>query len=185
VHLDIQEMTTAPQIAALHEKTIDIGLLREPPPATKQTSASRRYSANPSWPYCRLPTPWPPANRAARTVGRLTLRAPAPRGRPATLRLDHQPVYHSRLHTPGSPARGGVADRVCPRGYRSGHIPAPASIRRIRLKGVAFRRIEPSTARTRVAVAWRKNDQNPLVTNLLATVSQDPPDRPRGQRPRV
>jgi hypothetical protein len=60
VHLDIQEMTTAPQIAALHEKTIDIGLLREPPPATKQTSASRRYSANPSWPYCRLPTPWPP-----------------------------------------------------------------------------------------------------------------------------
>jgi DNA-binding transcriptional LysR family regulator len=55
---------------------------------------------------------------------------------------------------------------------------APASIRRIRLKGVAFRRIEPSTARTRVAVAWRKNDQNPLVTHLLATVSQDPPDRP-------
>lgn len=31
VHLDIHEMTTAPQIAALHDKTIDIGLLREPP----------------------------------------------------------------------------------------------------------------------------------------------------------
>lgn len=56
---------------------------------------------------------------------------------------------------------------------------APASIRRIRLKGVAFRRIEPGNARTRVAVAWRKNDHNPLVAHLLATVGQDPPDSPR------
>jgi DNA-binding transcriptional LysR family regulator len=55
---------------------------------------------------------------------------------------------------------------------------APASIRRMRLKGVAFRRIEPSTARTRAAVAWRKNDQSPPVTHLLTTLSQDPPDRP-------
>ncbi|WP_207915438.1 hypothetical protein [Micromonospora sp. 15K316] len=50
---------------------------------------------------------------------------------------------------------------------------APASIRRIRLDGVAFRRIEPGTARTRVAVAWLKKDQNPLVTHLLATVSRN------------
>jgi DNA-binding transcriptional LysR family regulator len=52
---------------------------------------------------------------------------------------------------------------------------APASIRRIRLRGVAFRRIEPGTARTRVAVAWRENDSNPLVAHLLATISPDPP----------
>lgn len=31
VHLDIHEMTSAPQLAALHEQAIDIGLLREPP----------------------------------------------------------------------------------------------------------------------------------------------------------
>ena len=48
---------------------------------------------------------------------------------------------------------------------------APASIRRIRLKGVAFRAIEPGAERTRVAVAWRKSDRNPLVAHLLATVS--------------
>lgn len=47
---------------------------------------------------------------------------------------------------------------------------APASIRRIRLKGVAFRRIDPADARTRVAVAWRKDDPNPLIARLLATV---------------
>ncbi|GAA2323980.1 hypothetical protein GCM10010246_00870 [Streptomyces cuspidosporus] len=53
----------------------------------------------------------------------------------------------------------------------------PASIRRIRLKGVAFRGIKPGTARTRVAVAWRRDDRNPLVGRLLATVSRDRPDR--------
>jgi DNA-binding transcriptional LysR family regulator len=51
---------------------------------------------------------------------------------------------------------------------------APASIRRIRLKGVAFRRIDPDDARTRVAVAWRKDDPNPLVARLLATVDHLP-----------
>lgn len=60
---------------------------------------------------------------------------------------------------------------------------APASIRRIRLKGVAFRRIEPDTARTRVAVAWRRNDRSPLVGNLLAAVLQDPPHGPRRGAP--
>lgn len=49
---------------------------------------------------------------------------------------------------------------------------APESIRRIRLKGVAFRKIEPGTARTRVAVVWRRNDPNPLVARLLAMLDE-------------
>ncbi|GAA3116564.1 hypothetical protein GCM10017687_32650 [Streptomyces echinatus] len=58
---------------------------------------------------------------------------------------------------------------------------APASIRRIRLRGVAFRGTDPGTARTRVAVAWREHDRSPLVAHLPATVSQDPPpDGPWG-----
>lgn len=40
---------------------------------------------------------------------------------------------------------------------------APEGIRRIRLKGVAFRRIEPHAVRTRVAAAWHRNDPDPLV----------------------
>jgi DNA-binding transcriptional LysR family regulator len=55
---------------------------------------------------------------------------------------------------------------------------APVSIRRIRLRGVAFRRIVPGGARTRVAVAWRRNDRDPLVARLLETIGQDP--RPGG-----
>jgi DNA-binding transcriptional LysR family regulator len=49
---------------------------------------------------------------------------------------------------------------------------APESIRRIRLRGVAFRRLEPATARTRVAVAWRRNDSHPLVPRLLAALDR-------------
>ncbi|MFG1672506.1 LysR family substrate-binding domain-containing protein, partial [Streptomyces sp. Y7] len=49
---------------------------------------------------------------------------------------------------------------------------APTSIRRIRLKGVSFRPVEPNTERTRVAVAWRRNGANPLVGNLLASISR-------------
>lgn len=54
---------------------------------------------------------------------------------------------------------------------------APAGIRRLRLKGVAYRRLEPGIARTRVAVAWRESNTNPLVTNFLTTIAQEPPSR--------
>ncbi|MFI6596264.1 hypothetical protein ACIBHX_08450 [Nonomuraea sp. NPDC050536] len=49
------------------------------------------------------------------------------------------------------------------------------SIRRIRLRGVAFRGITPGDARTRVAAAWRGDDRNPLVAQLLAAM-----ERPSG-----
>ncbi|MFI2378655.1 hypothetical protein ACH5AO_26880 [Streptomyces sp. NPDC018964] len=59
-----------------------------------------------------------------------------------------------------------------------GASPAPASIRRIRLQGVAFRAVAPGTARTRVAVAWRAGGRTdgpgPLVADLLATVGREP-----------
>ncbi|MFJ8743840.1 LysR substrate-binding domain-containing protein [Embleya sp. NPDC127516] len=56
---------------------------------------------------------------------------------------------------------------------------APASIRRIRLRGVAFRTIDPDAPRTRVAVAWRKEDDSPLVGSLLTAIDQVPPDGSR------
>jgi hypothetical protein len=51
---------------------------------------------------------------------------------------------------------------------------APASIRRIRLSGVAYRRIEPNSARTTVAVTRRRDDQNPLVTRFLEAARNEP-----------
>jgi DNA-binding transcriptional LysR family regulator len=50
---------------------------------------------------------------------------------------------------------------------------APASIRRVRLRGVAFRPIEPSAARTSVTAARRKDNRNPLIARLLESVNRD------------
>ncbi|WP_327086936.1 LysR family transcriptional regulator [Nonomuraea sp. NBC_01738] len=45
---------------------------------------------------------------------------------------------------------------------------APAGIRRLRLRGVAFRRIAGVRARTRVAVGWRTGEDDPVVARVLA-----------------
>ncbi|MGW5231642.1 hypothetical protein ACWEQU_04925 [Streptomyces nodosus] len=52
---------------------------------------------------------------------------------------------------------------------------APADIRRLRRRGLAFRGIGPGAARTMVAVAWRRDDANPLIARLLAAVGQEAP----------
>ncbi|GAA4329370.1 LysR family transcriptional regulator [Streptomyces venetus] len=178
VHLDIREMTTAPQIAALHDKTIDIGLLREPP----TSEAELGFRTVLSEPFVAvLPAAHPLA--AQRTV-QLAQLADSPF---VLLPRAVGPQLHDQItglctaagFTPQIAQHAVEWQTVCALVETGlGVSLAPASIRRMRLKGVAFRRIEPSTARTRVAVAWRKNDQSPPVTHLLATLSQDPPDRP-------
>ncbi|MFE9207282.1 LysR family transcriptional regulator [Micromonospora sp. NPDC007230] len=182
VHLDIREMTTAPQITALHDKTIDIGLLREPP-AVEAELGFRTVLREPF--VAVLPATHPLA--AQRTV-QLAQLADSPF---VLLPRAAGPQLHDQItglctaagFTPQIVQHAVEWQTVCALVETGlGVSLAPASIRRIRLKGVAFRRIEPSTARTRVAVAWLKNDQNPLVKHLLATVSQDPPDRPATRR---
>ncbi|MEU3747669.1 MULTISPECIES: LysR family transcriptional regulator [Streptomyces] len=177
VHLDIREMTTAPQIAALHDRTIDIGLLREPP--ADEAELSFRTVLSESF-VAVLPTNHP---LAAQRVVRLGQLADSPF---VLLPREAGPQLHDQIvelciaegFTPQVVQQAVEWQTVCALVEAGlGVSLAPASIRRIRLEGVAFRRIEPSTTRTRVAVAWHKNDQNPLVTNLLAILVQDPPDR--------
>jgi hypothetical protein len=71
-----------------------------------------------------------------------------------------------RVHRDKRRASGGMADSALIEAGLGVSL-APASIRRIRLKGVAYRRIEPDTARTTVAIAWRRDDDNPLVSRFL------------------
>jgi DNA-binding transcriptional LysR family regulator len=176
VHLDIHEMTTAPQIAALQDKTIDIGLLREPP--TDETELGFRTVL--SEPFVAvLPSTHPLAAQRAVQLAQLE-------GSPFVLlpRTVGPTLYDQIIglctaagFTPQIVQHAVEWQTVCALVETGlGVSLAPASIRRIRLKGVAFRRIEPSTVRTQVAVAWRENDLNPLVTHLLATISQEPPD---------
>ncbi|WP_431775370.1 LysR family transcriptional regulator [Streptomyces cucumeris] len=178
VDLDIQEMTTAPQLAALRERTIDIGLLREPPAHDTelgfQTALTEPFVAV-------LPSSHPCATQHAIRIEQL---ADCPF---VLLPRAVGPSLYDQIT--GLCIAAGFAPQVTQHAVEwqtvcalveagLGVSLAPESIRRIRLKGVAFRKIEPNTARTRVAVAWRKNDSNPLVPPLLAALDQDPPDRP-------
>ncbi|MGW2741194.1 LysR family transcriptional regulator [Streptomyces sp. NPDC001450] len=170
VHLDIHEMTTAPQLAALHDKTIDIGLLREPP-ADEQEIGFRTVLSEPF--VAVLPAAHPLA--AQRTV-RVAQLADSPF---VLLPRAVGPGLYDRItglcteagFTPRTAQHAVEWQTVCALVETGlGVSLAPASTRRIRLKGVAFRGIAPDTARTRVAVAWRTTDPNPLVASLLATV---------------
>ncbi|MER7754000.1 LysR family transcriptional regulator [Kitasatospora sp. NPDC097643] len=175
VELDIREMTTAPQLAALHEGAIDIGLLREPP-ADEPGIGFRTVLTEPF--VAVLPAAHPLA--AQRTV-----RVPELADSPFVL-LPRAvgPQLYDRIT--GLCGAAGFTPRVVQHAVEwqtvcalvetgLGVSLAPASIRRIRLRGVAFRRIEAGTARTRVAVAWRAGDRNPLVVQLLATVGPAAP----------
>ncbi|MEU0737876.1 LysR family transcriptional regulator [Streptomyces sp. NPDC006134] len=175
VRLDIHEMTTAPQIAALHDKAIDVGLLREPPDDEPELGF-RTVLREPF--VAVLPAGHP---LAARRTVRLEQLADSPF---VLLPRAVGPGLHDQIT--GLCAAAGFTPRTAQHAVEwqtvcalvetgLGVSLAPASIRRIRLKGVAFRGIEPGTARTRVAVAWRKDDPSPLVAHLLETVSQDPP----------
>ncbi|WP_369394121.1 LysR family transcriptional regulator [Streptomyces sp. CG1] len=178
VHLDIHEMTTAPQLDALRARTIDIGLLREPP-AGESELGFRTVLSEPF--VAVLPTAHPLAAQRAVSLAQLA-------GEPFVL-LPRAvgPQLYDRIT--GLCEEAGFTPRISQDAVEwqtvcalvetgLGVSVAPASIRRIRLKGVAFRRIHPGCARTRVAVAWRRNDRNPLVARLLATIGQDPPAEP-------
>ncbi|KOU00357.1 LysR family transcriptional regulator [Streptomyces rimosus subsp. pseudoverticillatus] len=174
VHLDIQEMTTAPQIAALRDKTIDIGLVREPSP-----EADLGFKTVLREPFVAvLPAAHPLA--AQRTVKLADLAdlpfVLLPRAVGPQLYDQITGLCVGAGFTPRIAQHAVEWQTVCALVKTGlGVSLAPASIRRIRLEGVAFRTVAPDTARTRVAVAWRRNDENPLIGHLLATVSQEAP----------
>ncbi|MGW1805529.1 LysR family transcriptional regulator [Streptomyces sp. NPDC002078] len=177
-YLDIREMTTAPQLDALRDRTIDIGLLREPP-ADESELGFRTVLSEPFVTVLSAAHPL-----AARRTVPLAQLADEPF---VLLPRDVGPQLYDRIT--GLCEEAGFTPRISQHAVEwqtvcalvetgLGVSVAPASIRRIRLKDVAFRRIVPGTARTRVAVAWRRNDRNPLVARLLETIDQNPRSAP-------
>ncbi|WP_433167152.1 LysR family transcriptional regulator [Kribbella sp. CA-247076] len=184
VALDIREMTSEPQLAALRDQAIDLGILREPPaddPELRFTTVLEESFV------AVLPTAHPLSPQRIVHVEDL---APSPfvlLPRSAGSELHDQIV--------GICTAAGFEPRVVQRavewptvcslvGAGLGVSLAPASIRRLRLKGVVFRRIAPSGHRTRVAIAWRHSDANPLVGNFLATLAARPRDDEHREAPR-
>ncbi|MEU0384214.1 LysR family transcriptional regulator [Streptomyces chartreusis] len=170
VDLDIREMTTAPQLAALREGTIDVGLLREPPDDDPDL-AFRTVLTEPF--VAVLPASHPLA--AHRTIALADL-ADSPF---VLLPREAGPGLHDRITA--LCATAGFTPRVVQEAVEwqtvcalvetgLGVSLAPAGMRRIRLRGVAFRAVVPGDARTCVAVGWRRDDQGPLTANLLETI---------------
>jgi DNA-binding transcriptional LysR family regulator len=171
VELDIREMTTAAQLTALREGTIDVGLLREPP-ATAEGLTFRTLLTEPL--VAVLPVGHPLARHR-----RIALAALADQPF-VLLPREAGPGLHDRIT--GACATAGFTPRVTQHAVEwqtvcglveagLGVSLAPAAIRRIRLKGTAFRPLEPPTAETTVAAAWRSADDSPLVSNLLTTMT--------------
>lgn len=173
VRLDVREMTSAPQLAALHDRGIDVGLLREPP----ADEPGLRFRTVCSEPFVAvLPAGHPLAAERAVRLGQL---AHEPF---VLLPREEGPQLYDRItglctdagFTPRIGQHAVEWQTVCALvGAGLGVSLAPAGIRRIRLRGVAFRRLDPGTARTRVAAAWRADDRSPLVHHLLAIVGPD------------
>jgi DNA-binding transcriptional LysR family regulator len=171
VELDIREMTTAPQLTALRDGRIDVGLLREPP-ATAQDLTFRTLLTEPL--VAVLPVHHPLARH--RTVP-LTALA----GHPfVLLPREAGPGLYDRITTACTTA--GFTPRITQHAVEwqtvcglveagLGISLAPTAIRRIRLRGVAFRPLDPPAPETTVAAAWRTEETDPLVTNLLATMT--------------
>ncbi|MEV0147820.1 MULTISPECIES: LysR family transcriptional regulator [unclassified Nonomuraea] len=168
VEVEIREMTTAPQVAALRDGSLDVGLLREPPEAdglVAEPILSEGFVAV-------LPSGHPLAARRAVPVAAL---ADEPF---VLLPREAAPTVHDRItglcRAAGFEPRAGQRavewQTVCALvGAGLGVSLAPASVRGIRLAGVTYRGISPGGARTTVAACHRRDDPNPLLARFLHT----------------
>ncbi|MFE6775992.1 LysR family transcriptional regulator [Streptomyces sp. NPDC057702] len=173
VRLDIREMTSAPQLTALREGSIDVGLLREPPEDAPEGAGLRFRTVVDERFVAVLPAAHPlaagrvvPLARLADEPFVLLPRAAGPR-------------FHDRIvavcqgagFTPRVAQHAVEWQTVCALVETGlGVSLAPASVRRLRLRGVAYRALAPEVARTRVAIAWRAGEPDPVVARLLALV---------------
>ncbi|XVV07642.1 LysR family transcriptional regulator [Actinosynnema sp. CA-248983] len=171
VHLDLHELTTAPQVAALLDRTVDLGLLREPPAEADLDTATvhteRFVAVLPSAHPLSARRTVPPALLADEPFVLLP-RAAGPR-------------FHDRIveaceaagFTPRVAQRAVEWQTVCALvGAGLGVSLAPEGIRHLRRSGVTFRATTPDTVRTEVVAAWRRDDPNPLVAHFRAVIDE-------------
>ncbi|GII54107.1 transcriptional regulator [Planotetraspora thailandica] len=172
VDMEITEMTTAAQTAALKDHVIDVGLLRDPAPDEPGTVSEPILSEEF---VAILPAAHPLATLRVVPLGALAgetfvllPRAAGPGLHDRIVDMCREAGYEPRIGQ-----RAVEWQTVCALVEAGlGVSLAPAGIRRIRLKGVACRRIEPDSARTVVAVSRRRDDAGPLVAQFIDAVRE-------------
>jgi DNA-binding transcriptional LysR family regulator len=182
VHLDLREMPTGPQLAALRSGDIDIGFVREPEPD--------------------------PALEIV-TVMREPLRIAVPRGHPLAARptlavrdLAHEPfVLFPADLAPGLHAQvlglcraAGFTPNVVEESrelYTSvslveaglGVSILPASVEKLGWTGVRYRPVPSEKAETRIAAAWRRDRRRPVVGAFMGVVEEVVAGHPAARGP--
>lgn len=181
VHLDLREMPTGPQLAALKAGDIDIGFVREPRPdpeleivtvmreplriavnkshplAAKATLAVRHLADEP---FVLFPEELAPG-LYAQVMGLCRAAGFTPRV-----------VEESReLYTSVSLVEAGVGVSIL-----------PASVEKLGWRGVRYRPIPSAAAETRIAAAWRRDRARPVLDAFMRVVGElaETPGAPEG-----
>ena len=185
--LQIQEMTTTPQLAALRDRSLDVGLLREPddntPDLVFRTVLTEPFVAV-------LPVGHPLAEHEhahehehvhKRVHEHEHVHVEQLADSPFILLPRHVgPQLHDQIlglcieagFTPNIAQHAVEWQTICALVEAGlGVSIAPASIARIRLEGIVFRPLAPDAPRTRVAIAWHRTHPNPLINPLLALLA--------------
>lgn len=174
VVLDLRELTTAQQVEALTNGTLDVGLLRPPlPPAAGDVLAHESVGAERL--VVALPADHPLAAERSVAAERLA-------GEPFVLFPRHLgPGLHDQIV--GYCARAGFSPAVAQRAVQMQTIVAlvagglgvsvvPSSVGRYRRPDVVFRALRPATRVVHLAVAYRRDGRNPAARNFVAALSE-------------
>jgi DNA-binding transcriptional LysR family regulator len=171
VHLDLREMPTGPQLSALRDGDIDIGFVREPrpDPALEIVTVMReplRIAVNRSHPLAARPTlavrdlaeePFVlfPADLAPGLHAQVMALCRAAGFTPRVVEESRE------LYTSVSLVEAGVGVSIL-----------PASVEKLGWRGVRYRPIPSSGAETRIAAAWRKDRERPVVGAFMGVVRE-------------
>jgi DNA-binding transcriptional LysR family regulator len=171
VHLDLREMPTGPQLTALRDGEIDIGFVREPrpDPDLEIVTVMReplRIAVNRSHPLAARPTlavrdlanePFVlfPADLAPGLHAQVMSLCRAAGFSPRVVEESRE------LYTSVSLVEAGVGVSIL-----------PASVEKLGWRGVRYRPIPSADAETRIAAAWRKDRQRPVIDAFMRLVNE-------------
>lgn len=171
VHLDLREMPTGPQLSALRDGDIDIGFVREPrpDPSLEIVTVMReplRIAVNRSHPLAARPTlavrdlaeePFVlfPADLAPGLHAQVMALCRSAGFTPTVVEESRE------LYTSVSLVEAGVGVSIL-----------PASVEKLGWRGVRYRPIPSPGAETRIAAAWRKDRERPVVEAFMGVVRE-------------
>ena len=169
VHLDLREMPTGPQLAALKAGEIDIGFVREPrpDPDLEIVTVMReplRIAVNKSHPLAARPTI--AVRHLAEEPFVLFPEELAPGLHAQVMGLCRAAGFTPRvveesreLYTSVSLVEAGIGVSIL-----------PASVEKLGWRGVRYRAIPSAMAETRIAAAWRRDRVRPVVQAFMQVV---------------